>query len=39
LSPDQILNALKATGVVVADPRNGLSFPRIDALAALDATP
>jgi subtilisin family serine protease len=39
LTPDQVLNALKATGAVIADPRNGLSFPRIDLLAALDATP
>lgn len=39
LTPDQVLNALKATGAVVSDPRNGLSFPRIDLLAALDATP
>lgn len=39
LTPDQILNALKATGAVITDPRNGLSFPRIDVLAALDATP
>jgi len=39
LTPDQVLNALKATGAVITDPRNGLSFPRIDVLAALDATP
>jgi subtilisin family serine protease len=39
LTPDQILNALKATGAVITDPRNGLSFPRLDVLAALDATP
>jgi len=39
LTPDQILNAFKATGVVVTDPKNGMSFPRIDVVAALSATP
>jgi subtilisin family serine protease len=39
LSPDQILAAFKATGVVVTDPKNGMSFPRIDVVAALSAAP
>jgi subtilisin family serine protease len=39
LSPDQILTAFKATGAVVTDPKNGMSFPRIDVAAALRATP
>ncbi len=40
LSPDGIQGALEASGVVVTDTRNGLSFPRIDLLAALnDAVP
>ena len=36
LSPSEIKNALIQTGVTVKDQRNGLSFPRIDALAALN---
>ena len=39
LSVDQVLNALKATGIVVTDGKNGMSFPRIDVAAALSATP
>jgi subtilisin family serine protease len=39
LTPDQIETALKNTGVGLADTRNGLSFPRIDVSAALDAAP
>jgi subtilisin family serine protease len=34
LSPADILNALKGTGVIRIDPKNGLSHPRIDAEAA-----
>jgi subtilisin family serine protease len=34
LSPADILNALKGTGVMRVDPKNGLSHPRIDAEAA-----
>jgi len=37
LSPDALEAALKNTGVTVADPRNGLSFRRIDAKSAVDA--
>lgn len=33
-SVQQIENALKTTGVLVTDPRNGLSFPRINCDAA-----
>lgn len=36
-TPDDIETALKATGVPVTDPKNGLVFPRIDVLAAVDA--
>lgn len=32
-----IENTFKATGVPVTDPRNGLTFPRIDCLAAIQA--
>jgi subtilisin family serine protease len=39
LTPDQIETALKNTGNVLTDGRNGLSMPRIDVSAALDATP
>jgi subtilisin family serine protease len=39
LSPDQIETALTTTGLAVTDPKNGLSIPRIDVRAALDATP
>jgi subtilisin family serine protease len=37
LSPDALEAALKNTGVTVIDPRNGLSFRRIDAKGAVDA--
>lgn len=37
LTPDQIAAALKATGVPVTDPRNGLTFPRLDLQAAVQA--
>jgi subtilisin family serine protease len=37
LSPDALEAALKNTGVTVVDPKNGLSFRRIDAKAAVDA--
>jgi len=37
LSPDALEAALKNTGVTVTDARNGLSFRRIDAKAAVDA--
>lgn len=37
LVPDQIEAALKNTGVNVSDPKNGLSFRRIDAKGALDS--
>ena len=36
LSPDQIEAAFKNTGVNITDPKNGLSFKRIDVKAALD---
>jgi subtilisin family serine protease len=39
LSPDQIETALTTTGLAVTDPKNGLTIPRIDVRAALDATP
>jgi subtilisin family serine protease len=39
LSPDDIANILKNTGTSIFDSRIGLSFPRIDALSALNATP
>jgi subtilisin family serine protease len=35
LRADAIENAFKATGRPVTDPKNGLSFPRIDCLAAV----
>jgi subtilisin family serine protease len=35
--PDQIESYLRTTGVPVRDERNGLTFPRIDALAAYQA--
>jgi subtilisin family serine protease len=38
LSPDDIANILKNTGTSIFDSRIGLSFPRIDALSALNAT-
>ena len=31
-------NAFKATGVPITDPKNGLTFPRIDCLAAIQVT-
>jgi cysteine-rich repeat protein len=34
-TPDEIESALKLTGVPVTDPKNGLTFPRIDCLQAL----
>ncbi|MEA3255349.1 MAG: S8 family serine peptidase, partial [Candidatus Altiarchaeota archaeon] len=37
LSPDDIANILKNTGMSIFDSRIGLSFPRIDALSALNA--
>jgi subtilisin family serine protease len=39
LSPDQIAQALKGSGVSVTDSRTGLSFRRIDVAAALAAAP
>jgi hypothetical protein len=35
LTPDQIAAALKSTGAPVTDHKNGRTFPRIDAKAAL----
>ena len=35
ISPDRIRTVLKTTGIPIYDSRNGLTFPRIDALAAL----
>jgi len=37
-SPNTIKNALKSTGIPITDSDNGLSFPRIDILAAMDYT-
>jgi subtilisin family serine protease len=37
LSPDAVEAAMKNTGVTVTDPKNGLSFRRIDAKAAVDS--
>ena len=37
LTPDQLEAVLKQTGAPVLDTRNNLTFPRADALAALDA--
>jgi hypothetical protein len=39
ISPSAIEQRLKTTGVTVQDPKNGLSFPRIDALAATNVPP
>jgi len=39
LTADQTEAILKFTGRQVVDPRNGLSFPRVDAAAAVAATP
>ncbi len=36
LSPGQIEAALKSTGAPITDPKNGLSFKRIDVKSALD---
>jgi subtilisin family serine protease len=36
LTPDQIETLLKTTGVKVTDAKNGLTFPRIDLLAAVN---
>jgi subtilisin family serine protease len=36
-SPDRVEQALKSTGTSVRDPRNGMSFPRINVRSALDA--
>lgn len=38
LTPDQIENALEASPVSVTDTTNGLSFPRLDCLDALNRT-
>jgi hypothetical protein len=35
LTPSQVASAMKTSGKPVTDARNGLTFPRIDALAAL----
>lgn len=35
LTPDQIEAALKQSGPMVSDPKNGLAFPSINALAAI----
>lgn len=37
LSPDALEAAMKNTGVTITDPKNGLSFRRIDARAAVDS--
>lgn len=37
LSPDALEAALKNTGVTITDPKNGLTFRRIDAKAAVDS--
>lgn len=39
LSADFLYELLRRTGKPVLDPRNGLTFPRLDALAAVNATP
>ena len=39
LAPDLIEAILERTGVPAFDKRNGLTFPRLDALAAVNATP
>jgi len=36
LKPDEALNYLKSSGKSILDPRNGLSFPRVDVLAAVE---
>ncbi len=35
LTPDAIESAMKASGVAVTDAKNGLTFPRVDCLAAM----
>ena len=35
LTPDQIAATLKATGVPIQDPRNGLTFPRVNLQTAV----
>lgn len=35
LSPDEIESILEDTGVTVTDPKNNLTFPRVDALGAV----
>jgi subtilisin family serine protease len=37
LTVDQIESALKTTGIPIRDPKSGLTIPRIDVRAALDA--
>ena len=37
LGPDAVEAAMKNTGVTITDPKNGLSFRRIDAKAAVDS--
>ena len=37
LSPAEIEAALESSGVPVVDPKNGLTFPRIDCLGALES--
>lgn len=37
LSPDEVESALKSSGTSIKDPRNGLTFTRIDVSAALKA--
>ena len=37
LSADALEAALKNTGVAITDPKNGLSFRRVDAKAAVDS--
>jgi subtilisin family serine protease len=39
LLPDIIQDILQRTGRPAFDKRNGLTFPRLDALAAVNATP
>lgn len=37
LTPDDIKDALKTTSIFVTDPKNGLTFPRINLLDAINA--
>ena len=39
LTPDEVEALLKTTGRPLVDSRNGVTYPRIDVRAALDATP